>query len=433
MVLDTPGALSAQFKARTPGFKAAANSLVSRDVATLDCQLRLAQVASPTGSERQRALFVQQCFNNAGWQTRISDAGNVIARQFAKHDNPPLVPSTLPQAGDVAPVVCIAHLDSVFPQATVLQPTRDGARYLCPGIGDNCRGLAAIITLAELLGAASNALVTAAPAASRPIEFVATVGEEGLGNLQGAKDYFAERDSAGCPRAHAAIVIDGPGDTSIVHHGLGSRRYHVAFRGAGGHSWADFGMPNAIHAAARAATWLAELPRTLPQRVAITVSRIGGGESINAIPADAWIDVDVRSTDESTLARVEVELRGIVTAAARAEHMARDGMPLCSDHGLSKVLSTSIVMTGARPTGSLPLEHPLVRAAQFATRLHGVEPVSAVASTDANVPLSLGIPAIAIGGGGIGGGTHTLAEWYENTNAPRGLARTLAIILSAAS
>ncbi|MEP6764216.1 MAG: M20/M25/M40 family metallo-hydrolase [Gemmatimonadaceae bacterium] len=418
MVFDTLGALAARFTSRTTPLQPAVDSLASRDHETLARQLRLAQIPSPTGAERQRANAVASLFQALGWQTRICGVGNVIASRNAS--------SKSKEAQHVAPVVCLAHLDSVFPLSTVLEPSLHGTRHTCPGIGDNCRGLTAIVALAEVLGASPESSTLNV---RRPIEFVATVGEEGLGNLLGAQHYFTERDANGEPRAHAAIVIDGAGDSTIVHHGLGSRRFRISFRGKGGHSWADFGTPNSVHAAARATTWLADLPRTFNQRVALTVSRIGGGESINSIPSEAWMDVDLRSTDAAVLDLVETELRTIVESAARAELQSDSGVEVKSPNALV----TNIEITGARPTGSLPLEHPLIRSAQFATRMHGVEPVSAVASTDANVPLSLGIPAITIGGGGTGGGAHTLNEWYDNTNATRGLARALAIVVAAAN
>lgn len=416
MVFDTLGALAARFTSRTTVLQPAIDSLLSRDSETLARQLRLAQIPSPTGAEQQRAAAVESLFRELGWQTRISEVGNVVASRIAN--------SKSNVAEDIAPVVCLAHLDSVFPLTTVLNANREGTRHLCPGIGDNCRGLTAIVALAEVLGSSGQ---SSSLNVKRPIEFVATVGEEGLGNLRGAQHYFAQRDAKCAPRVHAAIVIDGAGDSTIVHHGLGSRRFRISFRGKGGHSWADFGTPNSVHAAARATTWLADLPRTFNQRVALTVSRIGGGESINSIPSEAWMDVDVRSTDATVLELVETELRTIVESAARAELQSRNGVEVKSPNSIV----THIEITGARPTGSLPLEHPLIRSAQFATRLHGVEPISAVASTDANVPLSLGIPAITIGGGGTGGGAHTLTEWYDNTNATRGLARALAIVVAA--
>ncbi|MEP6779708.1 MAG: M20/M25/M40 family metallo-hydrolase [Gemmatimonadaceae bacterium] len=418
MVFDTLGALAARFTSRTTLLQPAIDNLASRDSETLARQLRLAQIPSPTGAEQQRAAEVASLFNELGWHTRISEVGNVVASRA--------VNSKSKVTESVAPVVCLAHLDSVFPLSTVLSPTLEGTRHICPGIGDNCRGLTSILALAEALGASAQ---SSSLNVRRPIEFVATVGEEGLGNLRGAQHYFAECDTNGAPRAHAAIVIDGAGDSTIVHHGLGSRRFRISFRGKGGHSWADFGTPNSVHAAARATTWLADLPRAFNQRVALTVSRIGGGESINSIPSESWMDVDVRSTDAAVLDLVETELRAIVESAARAELQSRNGVDVKSPNALI----THIELTGARPTGSLPLEHPLIRSAQFATRMHGVEPISAVASTDANVPLSLGIPAITIGGGGTGGGAHTLHEWYDNTNATRGLARALAIVVAAAA
>ena len=423
MLQRSLGNLATQFNSRSASLAPAAQALIDCDSETLARQLELARIPSPTGSEGARARAVAARFKKLGWQTEISAVGNVIARPPQRID----APQSVHQTHDMAPIVCMAHLDSVFPEETALNTIQSGDRISCPGIGDNCRGLTAMLALAEVIGARSGK--SSSLDLNRPIEFVATVGEEGLGNLRGAQDYFRERDNAQLPRVHAAIALDGPGDSNIVHHGLGSRRFRITFRGSGGHSWADFGSPNTVHAAAQATTWLAELPRTLNLQFAITVSRIGGGESINAIPSSSFMEVDIRATDEAVLQRAETELQSIVIAAAAAESTKR----IVAPKKATIELTTNVECIGARPTGSLPVEHPLVRVAQFATRLYDVEPVSAVASTDANVPLSLGIPAITIGAGGVGGGAHTVHEWYENTNGPRGLARALTVVMAMAN
>jgi len=388
---------------------------------TLAWQMRLAAIPAPTGAELNRAAVVARALESLGCTTRQDAAGNVIAERMRSATTE----STLP------PIVCMAHLDTVFDAQTSLVLSRNGAHVSCPGIGDNGRGLATMLTLARVVREMSARRLPL----RRPIAFVATVGEEGLGNLRGARAYFENRAAMRDPAPHGVLVLDGPGDENIVHHALGSRRYRVTFRGAGGHSWADFGAPNAVHAASRAATWLAELPRNLRGSVALTVSGIGGGESMNAIPAQAWIEVDVRATDQELLTRVEIELRQIVRAACHAEVSARSGSGRAPDQFANAVsaFQSDVTVLGERPCGLLPREHALVQLAQAASRLHNVEPVSAIASTDANIPLSLGIPAITIGGGGSGGGAHTVHEWYDNTNGPRGIARAFAILAALAA
>lgn len=386
--------------------------IVALDHQTFDRQQQLAQIAAPTGSETARALAVAVVLNTiTGEQPATDRAGNVIATMSSPATDHAL-----------APVVCLAHLDTVFSETTPLAVRHDGSRVYCPGIGDNSRGLAAMLTMASVARSAMRTSLR------RPIEFVATVGEEGLGNLRGSHAYFAARDASNKSVPHAVLVVDGPGDANIVHHALGSCRYRVSFLGAGGHSWVDFGAPNAVHAAARASAWLADVPRNMNARVALTVSSIGGGESMNSIPANAWFEVDVRATDALALRRVDGELRRMVAAAVAAEHT--------NAYGFARnaiALRTNIEIIGERPCGALPDEHPLVQLARDVSTHYGINPVSAIASTDANVPLSLGIPAITIGAGGTGGGAHTVDEWYDNTDGARGVARAFAILAALAA
>ena len=254
----------------------------------------------------------------------------------------------------------------------------------------------------------------------RPVEFVATTGEEGLGDLRGAKHYFATAGAG----ASAAIALDGAGDERIVHRALGSRRFRVTFRGPGGHSWAAFGVPNAVHAAAGAATRLASLHLPGEPRTTLSVGRIGGGLSVNSIPDDAWIEVDLRSTAPAMIERYDRELRLIARAALHEENARRAaGTP---------PLGFSIQTIGDRPCGEVPPDDAIVAAAADATRLIGRTPDLTTASTDANVPIGLGIPAIAIGAGGRGGDAHTPGEWFENTQGQLGIWRALTITVTAA-
>jgi tripeptide aminopeptidase len=402
------GRAEEQLRTMRPMLAAQATALQSRDRATLESQERFAQLPAPTGGESRRAALVADAFRLRGFTRVHMDAvGNVVARR-------PGAPSLA-----AAPVVCMAHLDTVFAADTPLLLRRDGDRIVCPGIGDNARGLAGMLALADTFGVPG--LDGDALELARPIEFVATVGEEGLGNLRGARAYFdALADDGTAP--HAVVAIDGPGDERIVHHALGSRRYRVTLHGPGGHSWADFGRPNAIHAAGRATHWLAMLPSEFRGRLAVSVGRIGGGESLTAIPTLAWLDIDVRATDEGALGRADLKLRDIVRQAVHEENRQANDATLRAD----------IVVLGERPAGALSADHPIVALAMAATRNAGRDPLSAVASTDANIPLSRGIPAITIGAGGRGGGAHTADEWYENTHGARGLARAASILVALA-
>jgi len=378
---------------------AARARLAAHDDCILRTQITVAQIAAPTGEEHERASWVARRFRDVGLvDLHVDDAGNVIGRREGTQGGPPVV-------------VC-AHLDTVFPRDTDLSVRRDGDRLIGPGINDNGRGLAVMLALAgEIDG------VRLRP--DCPIEFVATTGEEGIGDLRGAKHYFAGRGR----RARAMVALDGAGDERIIHRALGSRRFRVSFAGPGGHSWAAFGVPNAVHAAAAAAARLASVALPSSPRTTLSVGRIGGGLSVNSIPDSAWLEVDLRSTSAEQLDRFEVTIRSVAQAATDEENRKRafGARPLAVD----------IAVIGSRPCGETAPEHALVQSAVDATRLVGCEPDLALASTDANVPISQGIPAIAIGAGGRGGDAHTHSEWFDNLRGPRGIARALTIVVAA--
>ncbi|MGH2897370.1 MAG: M20/M25/M40 family metallo-hydrolase, partial [Solirubrobacteraceae bacterium] len=341
------------------------------DDAIVRAQITVAQIAAPTGEEHERAGWVARRFRDCGLgDIHTDEAGNVIGRREG--------------ADDVEPVVICAHLDTVFPRETDLSIRRHGERLVGPGINDNGRGLAVMLALAgEIDGGRLRP--------RRPIEFVATTGEEGIGDLRGAKHYFAKRGK----QAHATIALDGAGDERIIHRALGSRRFRVSYAGPGGHSWAAFGVPNAVHAAAGAASRLAGLSLPSSPRTTLSVGRIGGGLSVNSIPDAAWLEIDLRSTSADRLDELERTIRRIAQVAADEEN-ARRAVG-------TRALVVAIDSIGSRPCGETPAEHELVRTAMEATRLVGRQPDLALASTDANVPISQGIPAIAIGAGGRGG------------------------------
>jgi len=377
--------------------------LAERDASILRVQVAVSEIAAPTGEEARRGAWIAQRFEQLGLTgVRTDAAGNVIGRRLG-----------VATAGRALPAVAVcAHLDTVFPRDTALRVRRDGDRLVGPGIGDNGRGLAAMLALAEEID--GDRLRTLAP-----IDFVATTGEEGRGDLRGAKTYFAES-----PHVGAAVALDGAGDDRVVHRGLGSRRFRITFRGTGGHSWAAYGVANPIHAVGATVAKLAALPVPSEPRTTLSVGRIGGGISVNAIAEDAWLEVDLRSTAPRLIDRLDREIRAVVRASEVEENVRRvPGTP---------PLRTEVVVIGERPCGDIPSDHPLVCSALAATRLIGREPELATASTDANVPISLGVPAIAIGAGGQGGDAHTPGEWFDNTGGSLGIARALTIVVTAA-
>jgi acetylornithine deacetylase/succinyl-diaminopimelate desuccinylase-like protein len=374
--------------------------LAAADDRVVRTQIALSEIPSPTGAEQRRGAMVAERVHALGLHdVRTDDVGNVIGAR--------------PGSTGQAPVLVCAHLDTVFPEGTPVGVARDGLQLTGPGIVDNSRGLAAMLALAETIDGAR-------VCTQRPVIFAATVGEEGAGDLRGAKHLFARLDAT----PSACIALDGAGDDRIVHRALGARRYRVTFHGCGGHSWAAFGMPNPVHAAGATAAKLASVPLPHTPRTTMSVCRIGGGISVNAIPTEAWLEVDLRCSSADILSACAAEVELAVRAAVREENLRRSlGAP---------PLAYTIEMIGDRPCGELPSDHPLVAAAADATRAIGRSPELATASTDANVPISLGVPAIAIGAGGRGGGVHTAGEWYDNTDGTLGVARALTVVAAAA-
>jgi tripeptide aminopeptidase len=365
------------------------------DDAVIEDQIAIARVAAPTGGESARAELMVRRLRAAGLRNvDIDGAGNVIAFSGGRGQ---------------APIVLCAHLDTVFESREPVHVHREGLRLQAPGISDNARGLATLAALADLVGSGRLPV-------QRPVLFAATTGEEGHGDLRGARHLF---DTVAA-NAHVAIALDGPGDERVVTAALGCRRYHIAFRGPGGHSWGRYGAPNAIHATAALVTRLTGYAAYDRSRTALTVSRIAGGTTINAIPSEAWIEVDVRSTSDAELVRIDQHIRRAARDAADEENSRRraDTVPL----------HATLTLIGERPAGEVATDHPVVIAAAEATREVGRTPEFAVASTDANIPLSRGMPAIAIGGGGAGGDTHTPAEWFENRDGSRGVARAALLL-----
>lgn len=376
--------------------------LQAQDVETLEQQIRIASIPSPTGEEEARGRFIEGRLRELSLsEVHTDEVGNVLAR--------------LPGAGSGPPVIVSAHLDSVFSADTKIAPRREGDRIWAPGITDDARGLAAVLALAR-------ALTDCGIRTERPLWFAATVGEEGAGDLRGVKHLF--RAGSRFAVASAFVSLDGSGLRRIVCRAIGSRRLRVRVRGPGGHSWSDFGRGNCIHALGLATARLRQLRLSASPPATLTVARIGGGTSINSIPDEAWMELDLRSESPEVLARTEEAVRRELSRAVEEEDPGR--------RGASPQLSLEITVIGDRPPGATPPELPLVRAAADATRIVGCQPELAAASTDSNVPISLGIPAVTIGAGGDSGGVHTLEEWYDNREGARGLERALILVLAAA-
>ncbi len=380
-----------------PDVAAAESWIEARDERTLELQIAVTSIPAPTGGEAARGGWVMERFREIGLvRVRADDVGNVLG-QYGEGPGPG--------------IAIASHLDTVFSDRAV-RVERHEARVTAPGIGDNGRGLAALLTLAE-------ACVECDVRCPLPLTFVATVGEEGEGDLRGVKHLFA----AGF-RPAAFIALDGPGLERVVHRATGSRRLRAAWRGPGGHSWAAFGVPNPVHAAGAAAAAIAAIPLPAQPRTTLSVVRIGGGTGLNTIPTEAWLDLDLRSEADEEIARVQGQVGEALKGALEHENRRRAAG--------TAPLALEVVTLGDRPSGVTPEDHPLVRAALAATHAMGAAPALASASTDANVPIARGVPAIALGAGGRGGDAHLVTEWYENHDAPAGIVRALLVALAAA-
>jgi acetylornithine deacetylase/succinyl-diaminopimelate desuccinylase-like protein len=369
----------------------------------LDAELvRICEIPAPPFKEDARARDVMRRFEELGLaEVRSDEEGNVIAERRGLSSTPKVVVS--------------AHLDTVFPEGTDVRVRRQGARFLAPGISDNSCGIVSLIALARTLDAAD-------VKTEGTIYFAATVGEEGEGNLRGARHMFTQGEFKS--GVDAFISLDGPGLERITQRALGSRRYRVTVTGPGGHSWGDFGIVNPVHALGRAIARFASYAAPLSPRTSYNVGVIEGGSSVNAIPQRASMVVDVRSVSNDEIEKLEAYLHRVVEIAVREENSQR------AISGTS--LSFEFGQVGDRPSGETPPDSRLVRAAIECSRVLGIEPRLDCSSTDSNIPISLGIPAITIGAGGISSNCHSLTEWYEAAGRDLGLKRLLLLAVTLA-
>jgi len=383
--------------------KAALEQIQRNDERTLQEQIEISEISSPPGKEQTRANDYVRRLRELGLiDVTIDSEGNVIARR--------------PGARKGAPTLVVsAHLDTVFAEGTNVKVRRDAKRYYGPGIGDDARGLTVLLTVLRAMQ--ENKLRT-----QGDVLFVGTVGEEGLGNLRGVKALFRDRTDI-----DGFISVDNidaaPGETELVARAVGSRRWQITFTGPGGHSYGNFGTPSAVHALGRAVSIISDLQPPVEPKTTFTVATVSGGTSINAIAEKAELRIDIRSESAPALAALEEQ---ILAAANRA------GVDEGKRWGADPILVERTLL-GDRPAGAGNSDNPAAVAWTAAVVALGQKPPKVVAaSTDANVPMGLGIPAITASGGGIGDKAHSLDEWYEPVNAwlgPQGvLLTTLALV-----
>ncbi len=375
-------------------------------------QLELLAIPAPPFGESARAAWFIARFSELGLSNVHIDAeGNALGE----------LPGNEP--GNQPLVVLSAHLDTVFPAGTDTIPKEDGTRILGPGSCDNGAGLTALLgTIAALRFAQIQPPL--------PLLFVANVGEEGEGNLRGMRHLFERSPYRG--RIGALLALEGSGTAAVVTRALGSQRFRITITGPGGHSWSDAGAPNPIVLLSRAIAALADLPGLQPRpgedaRTTLSPGCISGGTSINSIPATATVQLDLRSTSPHELTFHAGEIRRVFEQTL-AQTLAQAGPAKAATP-----VELSIEIVGDRPPGELAETSPLLLTLSAVDRHLGIRTEPHIGSTDANIPLSLGIPALALAAGGTGGGIHTQAEWYDPTGREIALRRILLTLLDTAA
>jgi len=366
------------------------------DARTLAEQRRITEIPAPPYKEKVRGDYILKRFQELGFKDAAMDGeGNVIALRKGSGDTPKLVVS--------------AHQDTVFPEGTDVTVKEQDGRILAPGIGDDARGLAALLSVMQSLN--SSQITTVGD-----IMFVATVGEEELGNLRGVKALFRDHKNI-----DGFISIDGLGVTRVVNQATGSHRYEMIFKGPGGHSFQEFGLPSAVHALGRAVARISDLQTPADPKTTFTVGTVSGGTSVNAIAAEARMAVDMRSNSTDELLKLEARLLEQVKDAVAEENKRWN----------SDRITVEIKLIGDRPAGIVAPDSPIVQATERAVTILNRAPrvTFAGSSTDSNLAMSLGIPAVTIGGGGEGGNWHSRNEWYSPLNAYFGPQNALLTIL----
>lgn len=367
-------------------------ALIKRDNAwTLAQQKSICEIAAPPFHETTRGAEFKRRLESLGLTARMDSVGNVIAERRGSGNGPT--------------VVLAGHLDTVFPEGTDVRVTESNGRMKGPGIGDDCRGLAVVLAVAR-------AYQRVDPSHVGRVIFVGDVGEEGPGNLRGVRHLFT-RELQG--QIDYFISVDGTG-TGLVSAAVGSNRYRVHYKGPGGHSYGSFGIPNPIHAMGRAIAKIADIQVPPSPKTTFNVGVVGGGTSVNSIPYEAVMEVDMRSESADALRSLNTAILAALQDALTAENSRWTG-----DRAERARITMVIDTIGIRPTGSQPDTAYIVQSAMAAARQLGFTPspgAGSAGSTDSNVPIALGVPAVTIDGGGHGEGAHSLNEWYED--GPRG-------------
>ncbi len=382
-----------------PAVKSALEAVKRNEPSAIEQQIKICEIPAPPFKEEIRGRELKRLFEGLGLRdVRIDSAGNVIGVRPGKVAHPNLL--------------FAAHLDTVFPEGTNVKVSKDGDTLKAPGIGDDCRGLAVMLGVIRALNEAH----VETPGS---ITFVADVGEEGLGDLRGMKELFGATLKG---QIDKFISVDGLG-LGIDDIGVGSNRYRVTFKGPGGHSYGAFGMANPIQAMGRAIAKIDAFEVPLQPKTTFNVGRVGGGTSVNAIPFEAWMEVDMRSADAAALKTLDNKFKAALQQAV-AEENAR-----WNNRG---PVSVSAELVGLRPGGHTEESDPIVQTALAVSRALGMTSMLHEGSTDANVPMNMGIPAITIGGGGSGSGAHSLDETFNTKNSWEGTQRALLLAVALA-
>lgn len=374
----------------------ALQQIEAREPEAIQEQIRLTEIPAPPFMEARRAAYYLERMREIGLSDASIDAeGNVTGLRKGTGNGPTLL--------------IAAHLDTVFPEAVDTTVEFRNGRFYAPGIGDDARGLTALLSVIEILNESGIETVG-------DIMFAGNVGEEGRGDLRGIKAIFRDH-----PEIDGFVSIDGVRLRRITSGGTGSRRFEFQFSGPGGHSFGAFGLPSAIHAMGRAIAKIAEIETPALPKTTFTIGTVAGGTSVNSIAADAVFTLDMRSNDPAALIKLETQAKAVALAAV-AEENAR------WDNG---EISVEFKLIGDRPAGRTATESPIVQIAALAFDEIGIELRElGISSTDSNVPMSLNIPAITIAGGGNGGGSHSPGEWYSPENSHFGPQLALLITLA---
>jgi acetylornithine deacetylase/succinyl-diaminopimelate desuccinylase-like protein len=393
--------------AAQPEIRSAYNWFRAQEPQFAHWQLELARIPAPPFGESARGAWLMERFRELGLDdVHKDDVGNV----FAIH----------PGYGR-GYVALSAHLDTVFPPGTPLNIRQQGSRLYGPGVSDNGAGIAAMLAIAALLRAVRIRH-------SLPFVFIGNVGEEGEGDLRGMRHIFSTprwRDAI-----TASLVLDGAGADTIVAEALGSRRFEVIVRGPGGHSWSDFGTANPIVILARAIQSFSRVAVPSTPKTTFNIGVIRGGSSVNSIPESASMRVDIRSTSMAEMERLEGALRAALDQAIEEESQSAEARSPSQRRPLG--VNCEFVGIGNRPAGELDQSARILQVIRAVDTQLGNAAQVQRASTDANIPLSLGREAVAIGGGGTGGGAHTLQEWFDCSGRELGLKRILLTLLALA-